>query len=126
MKCLGADKLRAGIVSISCVILQVLLTPVPVEGFCWFCGSMAYTFLYSLAWLLVALLLLLANNRERTMKSLIPLEIGILFLSFAVARGNYVVALLRIVFFDVWMFLRKHPQRILSLCNGGSFSQHSW
>jgi hypothetical protein len=102
------------------VLLQVLLTPVPVEGFFWFCGAMLYTFLYALAWLLVALLLLLASKRERSLWKLVLLEIGIALLLFAVGGGNYVVALtilLFLLFYNVWMFVTKHPQRYLSLAN---------
>lgn len=120
VKILGADKVRAGIASISCVLLQVLLTPVPVEGFFWFCGAMLYTFLYALAWLLVALLLLLASKRERPLWKSVLLKIGIALLLFAVGGGNYVVALtilLFLLFYNVWMFVTKHPQRYLSLAN---------
>ncbi len=120
VKCVGADKVRAAIIAIGVVMLQVLLTPVPVEGYFWFCGSMLYTFLYSLAWYLIALQIVLATKRERSLKTLIPLEIGIILLTFAVAGGNYVVALSMLlfhVFYNIWMFVKKHPQRIMTLCN---------
>ena len=120
VRCLGADRIRAGIVAISCVVLQVLLTPVPVEGFFWFCGSMLYTFLYALAWLLISLLLLMASKRERPLWKLISMEVGIVLLLFAVGGGNYVVALsvlLFLLFYNVWMVVQKHPQRYMSLGN---------
>ena len=64
-KALGADIFRAGIAAMSCICLQVLLMPVPVEAFYWFCGAMLYTFIHALGVTLVAMLVLLYQEQKK-------------------------------------------------------------
>ena len=120
VKGLGADKCRAAIVSIGCIVLQILLTPYPVEAFYWFCGAVVYTFIYALALLLLTLLFVL-NRMEHTKKYKVVLtEVGIVLLSVAVGGSNYVTGLTMLIFYFfylVWMFWKKKKYRILALCN---------
>ena len=62
VKGLGADKYRAAILSISCIAMQVLLTPYPVEAYFWFCGAVLYTFIHVLALFLLTILFLQIQN----------------------------------------------------------------
>lgn len=119
-KVLGADIYRAGIAAISCVSLQVLLTPAPVEAFFWFCGAMLYTFIHALGFLLVTMLVLLYHdNRQKKWKTVL-LEAGTILLTIAVSGSNYITALtiqLIYVLCVGWFFYKKHPYKILILIN---------
>lgn len=120
VKGLGADKVRAAIVAISYICIQVLLTPVPVEAYFWFCGAMRYTFIHGVAWILVMLLLLLCLNDRASKAKTVSLEIGILLLTFAVGGSNYVTGitiLLFYFFYVLWMFYKKHFAKVLALIN---------
>ncbi len=117
IKGMGADKGRAAIVTTSCMALQVLLTPYPVEGFYWFCGSL-YTFAHALALLLLTLLFLLGRTKQR--KSAVLLEIGIVLLTISVGGSNYITALTMLIlyaFYVVWMFWHKNTYKVMALCN---------
>lgn len=48
LKVLRTDFYRAGIVTASCLSMQILLTPVPCEAYFWFCGG--YFTLPSIHW----------------------------------------------------------------------------
>lgn len=119
VKGLGADKYRAAIASISCIIVQVLWTPYPVEAYFWFCGSLIYTFFYALALVLLCLWYFLSQKKGEVTPSVVGMEIGIVLLSIAVAAGNYITALPMLIiyaFYTAWM-LRKKPYKIMSVCN---------
>ena len=123
-KGMGADKYRAGVITAGCLCMQVLLTPVPVEAFYWFCGAVMYTFSHALAWLLVTALFFFYNKREAAKWKVILLEGVILLLCVAVGGGNYITALTVLilhVLYVIWMFWKKHPRKIPALCNAVFF-----
>ena len=125
VKGLGADKYRAGIITMGCICMQVLLTPVPVEAFYWFCGAAMYTFSHALLWLLVGILFFFAKKRELTKGKLISMEIAILLLCVAIGGGNYVTALTMFilhVLYAIGMFYKKHPRKRLALGNAIFYS----
>lgn len=108
---MGADAYRAGIVSIAIICMQLLLVPVPVEAFYWFCGASLYTATHNAAVILTALLILLYDNPKKLWQKIL-LYIGILFLTVFVSGGTYVtlIAMLLIYFFTmVWYWYRKNP-----------------
>lgn len=111
---LGADRYSAGIMSMSCVILQVLLTPVPCEAFYWFCGAMLYTFIHALALFLCTLLILVyQDRREKRWKSVLLLA-GTLFFTIAVAGSNYITALTMMICYvmsAVWFWWKKNSHK---------------
>lgn len=124
VKGLGADKCRAIIASISCIIVQVLWTPYPVEAYFWFCGAIVYTFIHALALLLLTCLFLLARRNEKRTSAIVALEIGIVLLSIAIGGSNYVTGLtvfILYVFYVIWMFWKKNPHKIMALCNMGVY-----
>ena len=121
VKGMGADKFRAATVTISCMVLQILLTPYPVEGYFWFCGAIRYTFVHSLALLLLLLLFQLNQALRKKKVYVVLLESGIVCLSVAVGGSNYVTALTVLVlytFYVIWLFFKKKPFRVMVLCNG--------
>lgn len=125
VKGLGADKCRALIVSVGCIILQVLMTPYPVEGYYWFCGALRYTFVHALVLFLLTLLLLFMWTPQERRLQVILLEIGIILLSFAIGGSNYISALttaILYVFYCCWLFFKKHPHRVLILVDMLIFS----
>lgn len=65
-KVMRADFFRAGIISICIVNMQVLMTPVPVEAFFWFCEAALYTVTYNEMVILLTLLILLYYNHGPT------------------------------------------------------------
>lgn len=118
VKGLGADKCRAMIVSASCIVIQVLLTPAPTEAFFWFCGAVVYTFIHALSLVLLTLLFLLEHTQKEKKKDTILLEVGIVFLTIAVGGSNYVTALTILIFYVLhvaWVFWQKNPHKILIL-----------
>lgn len=125
-KILGADWYRSGIVTMSCIGMQVLLVPYPCEAFYWFCGSMVYTFIHGLAIILCSLWVLLytleANRAGKKGRiSELLLKTGVLFYGIAVAGSNYITALTILILYvlcSVWYWWKKHPYRKwVSLCN---------
>lgn len=115
-KVLGADRYRAGIVSISCVSMQVLLTPIPCEAFFWFCSAMVYTFIHALALLLCTLLIMLYQECGKKRIKKVLLLTGTLFLTVAVAGSNYITGLTMLlcyVMFAAGFWWKKHPRRKL-------------
>jgi len=120
VKCLGADKMRAGIVAMSYICIQVLLTPVPVEGFYWFCGAMRYTFIHALAWILVALLVRLGIEDKRSLSKTVIMETIVLLLTIAIGGSNYITGITMLLFYFfyvLWMFCIKHPAKMMMACN---------
>lgn len=110
---LGADIYRAGIISISIICMQILLVPVPVEAFYWFCGAILYTVAHNAAVILLALLILLYDNPKKLWKKIL-LCLGIIFLTVFVSGGTYVtlIAMLLLYFFiTVWYWYRKNANR---------------
>ena len=119
VKGLGADKYCAGIVSMGCVLMQILFTPVPVEAYYWFCGAIVYTFIYALCWLLIGLLFLLCKEASKKAK-LITLEVVIVFLSIAIGGSNYVTGLVMVVvyaFFVLGTFGSRNQKKYFMLIN---------
>lgn len=119
VKGLGADKYCAGIVSMGCVLMQILFTPVPVEAYYWFCGAIVYTFIYALCWLLIGLLFLLCKGISEKAK-LIILEVVIVFLSIAIGGSNYVTGLVMVVvyaFFVLGTFWSRNQKKYFMLIN---------
>ncbi|MGN1149064.1 MAG: DUF6056 family protein [Lachnospiraceae bacterium] len=118
---LKADFYRTGILALGCILMQILLMPFPVEAFYWFCGTAIYTWIFVLAILLVALVCSLLTLPEKTKRwRVIVREAGILFLSFAVAGGNYVSLMFVFILYAAGLFLLwlyKHRYRVLMSFN---------
>lgn len=124
VKCLGAKKADAAIISISYICMQVLLAPAPMEGFYWFCGAMRYTFIHGLAWMLVLLFVLTGRKEKGPLWKTILLEAAMVLLSVAIAGSNYITAITILLIYVLHvgqMFYRKHPGKIAALCNGVLF-----
>lgn len=114
-KVMGADFFRAGIISGCVVSMQVLLTPVPVEAFYWFCGSALYTVTYNETVILTTLLILLyhSHSSSRHWKR-IPLYIGIILFTVLVSGGTYVTLILMLLlylFTAIWYWYRRNPYK---------------
>ena len=112
VKILGSDVFRAGIVTMCCLCMQILMTPMPNEAFFWFTGAMVYTFMHSCALLLLAALILL--YREKQIWRVVVKECVIVLLSIAVGGGNYITALTMLLLYLLimtWTMARKHPYR---------------
>lgn len=114
-KAMGADFFRAGIISICIVSLQVLMTPVPVEAFFWFCGSAAYTVTYNEMIILLSLLVLLYHNQGSALcgKRLL-LYIGITLFTVLVSGGTYVTLILMLLLYllaVIWYWYRRNSGR---------------
>lgn len=108
---LGADFFRAGIISACVVSLQLLLTPVPVEAFYWFCGSALYTVTYNETVILVTLLILLYHRPSALWKRIL-LYAGVILFTVMVSGGTYmtlVLMLLLYLFTVAWFWYRKNP-----------------
>lgn len=117
---LQTDLYRTLIVGVTCILMQILLIPSPVEGFYWFCGSGIYTWMYAVAALFVALCISTICRRDNKKWKLILREAGILFLAFAVGGSNYVVLMLVFVLFAGGLFLLwiyRHRDRVLMSFN---------
>lgn len=113
-KVMGADFFRAGIISASIVSLQVLLTPVPVEAFYWFCGAVLYTVSYNETAVLLALLILLYYAPYERWKR-IPLCAGIVVFTVLVSGGTYVTLILMLLlylFATAWYWYRRNPGKV--------------
>lgn len=114
-KVMGADFFRAGIVSACVVSLQVLLTPVPVEAFFWFCGSALYTVTYNETAVLVTLLVLLYHCSASSGRwKRILLYTGIVLFTVLVSGGTYVTLVLMLLlylFAVIWYWYRRNPGR---------------
>lgn len=120
-KVLGSDYYRAGIVTMSCIIIQVLLTPFPCEAFYWFCGAVLYTFIHALGLLLCTLWILLYLNEKTKQLKGVLLSVGIVLLTIAVAGSNYITALTILILYvlcTVLFFWKRHGKKWLILvCN---------
>ena len=112
---MGADFFRAGIVSISIVGMQVLMTPVPVEAFFWFCGSALYTVTYNETAILLTFLVLLYHDRGSAMCwKRILLYIGITLFTVLVSGGTYVTLVLMLLLYllaVIWYWYRRNKGR---------------
>lgn len=116
VKILGSDVFRAGIVTMCCLCMQILMTPMPNEAFFWFTGAMFYTFMHSCALFLLAVLILL--YQEKKIWKVVAKECVIVLLSIAVGGGNYITALTMLLlyfFIMTWTMVRKHPYRWIYL-----------
>ena len=117
-KVLRADIYTAGIVTASCLSLQILTTPVPSEAYFWFCGAVFYTFAHALALLLIADLIAL-YYADKVWKVVVTEGLAV-FLTIAVGGNNYVTGLTMFIiygFSTLWMLYKKHPRRWMYLCN---------
>lgn len=114
-KVLDADFFRAGIISGCIVSIQILLTPVPVEAFYWFCGSALYTVTYNETAILMTMLILLYHSHNSSGRwKRIPLYIGIILFTVLVSGGTYVTLILMLLlylFTVIWYWYRKNPYR---------------
>lgn len=118
LKVLRADIFTSGIVTASCLSLQILMTPVPSEAYFWFCGAMFYTFAHALALLLIADLIVL-YYADKVWKVVVT-ECLAVFLTIAVGGGNYVTGLTMFIIYGfsaLWVMYKKHPRRWMYLCN---------
>lgn len=118
VRVLKADIFRAGIVSMSCLSMQILMTPVPSQGYFWFCGAIRYTFMHALALLLLSVLLLIYQTYS--IKKVVVLECLAVLLTVAIGGGNYITALLMLILYClsvIWTVIRKHPYRWLYIGN---------
>lgn len=114
-KIMGADFFRAGIISICIVSIQVLLTPVPVEAFYWFCGSALYTGTYNETVILMTLLILLyhSNGTSGHWRRIL-FYFGIVLFTVLVSGGTYVTLVLMLLlyfFTTIWYWYRRNPGR---------------
>lgn len=117
-KVLRADIFTAGIVTASCLSLQILTTLVPSEAYFWFCGAMFYTFAHALALLLTADLIALYYADK--VRKVVILECLAVFLTIAVGGGNYVTGITMLIVYGLstlWVILKKHPRRWIYLGN---------
>lgn len=96
-KVLKAEKNSSVILACSCILMQLLLMPAPVEGFYWFTSSIMYLFAYGLSMMLLGLYveLIVCENCARGKK--IALKAGIIVLEIAVGGSNYVSIMLVLV-----------------------------
>lgn len=112
-KVMGADFFRAGIAAGCIVGMQVLMTPVPVEAFYWFCGAALYTMAYNETAILLTLLILLYHNYDSYGRwKKILLYAGIVLFTVLVSGGSYVTLILMLLlyFFSVvWYWYRRNP-----------------
>ena len=118
LKVLRTDVYRAGIVTASCLSLQILFTPVPCEAFFWFCGAVHYTFFHSLGLFLLADLIALYDTNK--VWKIVLLEFLAVLLTVAVGGCNYVTSLTFLticILTTLWMFCRKCSKKWLYLCN---------
>lgn len=117
-KILQTDIFSAGIVTASCLSLQILMMPVPSEAFFWFCGAVVYTFIHALALLLTAVLIALYYS-DKLWKT-VSLEISAVLLTIAVGGSNYVTGLTMLIIYGLstlWVIYKKHPRRWMYLGN---------
>lgn len=114
-KVMAADFFRAGIISICIVSMQVLMTPVPVEAFFWFCASALYTVTYSEMVILLTMLILLYHSHGSKMcGKRILLYIGITVFTVLVSGGTYVTLVLMLllyIFAVIWYWYRRNAGR---------------
>ena len=118
LKIMHTDIYRAGIVTASCLSIQILYTPVPCEAYFWFCGAMLYTFTHALGLFLLATLIAL-YYADKLWKTVL-LEILAIFLTIAVGGSNYVTGLTILLLFILitpWMIYRKISKKWMYLCN---------
>ncbi len=123
-KVMGADFFRAGIVAGCIVSLQVLLTPVPVEAFYWFCGSALYTVTYNETVILTALLILLYRHPAELWKRGL-LYTGIVLFTVLVSGGTYMTLLVMLLFYffaAIWYWYRRNPGRWFVTAGGFNIS----
>lgn len=117
-KILHADIFSSGIVTASCLSLQILMTPVPSEAYFWFCGAVVYTFIHALALLLTAILIALYHSDS--FRKTVALEIFAVLLTIAVGGSNYVSGLTMLVIYGLgmlWVIYKKHSRRWIYLGN---------
>ena len=118
MDMLSAEWDRTLVLSLSCILMQILLMPAPCEAFYWFCGAGLYTWIYALAVLLLALVL--HTVLRNPAKGRVLREAGILFLAFAVGGSNFVISILMLVIFGgglIILWLYRHRLRVLMTVN---------
>lgn len=118
LKVLRTDLYRAGIVTASCLSMQILLTPVPCEAYFWFCGGVLYTTFHSFGLFLLAVLIALYDANK--MWKVVLLEILAILLMVAVGGANYITGLtttILCILATLWVFYRKHSKKWLYLCN---------
>lgn len=116
VKILGSDIFRAGIVSMGCLCMQVLMVPMPNEAFFWFTGAMRYVFIHSCGLLLLAVLLMLYQSRK--IWQIVIAECVIVLLNITVGGGNYITALTVLIFYFLallWTIIQRHPCRWIYL-----------
>lgn len=129
-KGLGADLYDAGIVTCWCMIMQILLTPYPVEAYFWFCGAMLYTVFHAMALLLVSLLYIFCDiygSQEKTTHRhfrTVVLQTAIILLSVFIGSGTYVSALTIFILYFLLiclMWYKKHAGKIFISVDAGIF-----
>lgn len=117
-KVMRTDIFSAGIVTASCLSLQILMTPVPSEAYFWFCGAVVYTFIHALALLLTAILIALYYTDK--LWKVIMLEIMTVLLTIAVGGSNYITGLTMLTVYGLstlWVLYKKHSRRWIYLGN---------
>lgn len=106
---------QAVIVSLPCIIYQVMLPPSACEGFYWMCGAILYTTVFALAVSTTAVMVLLLLDHRRFGVSVIAKEILLLLLSCMIGGCNYVTALTMLLIltcFTIYGWWRRHPHRV--------------
>ena len=118
IKIFQTDFFTAGIVAMSCISLQILMTPWPSEAYFWLTGAVVYTFIHALALFLTATLIGM-YYADKVWK-VVVLEILAVLLTIAVGGGNYVTGLTMLIIYGLgtlWTIYKKHSYRWVYLGN---------
>lgn len=118
-KTLGADKYCTVILSLSCILLQILLMPAPAQGFFWLNGGILYMFAHGAAMILMALCICLWRDEGKNGKKVWYMEAAIILLSFMTGGSNYVTGLTTAIFYTflilmAWVHKRVHRRLLLA------------
>lgn len=123
-KVLGAERYSSVTLACSCILMQLLLMPAPVEGFYWFTSSILYLFVFGLSMVLLAFYIELILCKNGGRKKKIALEVGILLLEIAVGGSNYVSIMLiltSLILIVPVLWVRKASSRFHMTANTAVF-----
>lgn len=121
VKGLGSTVWQMLLACLPCILLQILLTPSPGEGYYWMCGAVAYTTTYAVSMVVLAVLIsFIRQEGDCSYRKTIIMEAVVFALTFMMGGTNYVNAmfmLLVYVFMAIWCFYRRKKHRILMAVN---------
>ncbi len=90
VKMLNADKNSYITVTLSCIMMEALLMPSPVEAFYWFCGSLMYLLPWGISVVLIGVCVQVFLSPKNSKAKWIRTEILTLLLMIAAAGSNYI------------------------------------